>query len=86
MKLNTGGYDVVSQRMVAHATKSTKTKKIARRLAAALSELDMADWHARDWRSMQSHIRPLRDKLSRLFTSTGYEYGARGNSVRIRKA
>lgn len=67
------------------ATQSTE-KKVATSLAKTLLELDRADWHARDWRAMQKHIRPLRDKLSRLFTSTGYEFGENPKRVKVRKA
>lgn len=54
---------------------TTTTKKIARQLAAAILALDLADWHARDNRKMQAKIRPARERLSRLFTATGYEFG-----------
>jgi hypothetical protein len=63
----------------------TNQKKVARQLAKALLALDIADWHARDWREMSNHIRKLRVPLSNLFTSTGYEYGE-GSGSRIRKA
>ena len=54
---------------------TTTTKKVAKQLAAAILALDLADWHARDWRAMQHKIRPARERLSRLFTATGYEFG-----------
>jgi hypothetical protein len=63
----------------------TTEKKIANALAKALNEIDIADWHARDWRLMQRQLRPLRDKLSRLFTSTGYEYAEKGTRTRVRR-
>ena len=64
---------------------ATQTKKVATALAKTLNELDVADWHARDWRDMQRQIRDIRDKVSRLFTSTGYEYGENPKRVRIRR-
>lgn len=64
---------------------ATTTKKVATALAKSLNELDMADWHARDWRDMQRQIRDVRDKVSRLFTATGYEFGENPKRVRIRR-
>lgn len=64
---------------------TTTQRRVARQLAKALIALDLADWHARDWRDMSNHIRKLRVPLSNLFTSTGYEFGE-GDGSRIRKA
>jgi uncharacterized protein YbjT (DUF2867 family) len=64
---------------------ATATKKVATALAKTLNELDVADWQARDWRDMQRQIRAIRDQVSRLFTSTGYEYGENPKRVRIRR-
>lgn len=64
---------------------TTTTKRVATALAKTLNELDSADWHARDWRDMQRQIRDIRDKISRLFTSTGYEYGENPKRVRVRR-
>jgi len=64
---------------------TTTQRKVARQLAKALIALDLADWHARDWREMSDHIREVRNTVSNLFTSTGYEFGE-GDGSRIRKA
>lgn len=63
---------------------TTTQKKVARQLAKALIALDVADWHARDWKQMNEHIRHIRNDLSLLFTSTGYEFGE-GSGCRIRQ-
>lgn len=63
---------------------TTTQKKVARQLAKALVALDLADWHARDWRDMHKHICSVRCRVSRLFTSTGYEFG-KGDGTRIRQ-
>ena len=60
----------------------TTQKKVARHLAKALIELDLADWHARDWPDMHKHICDVRSKVSMLFTGTGYEFG----EIKQRKA
>lgn len=64
---------------------TTTQKKVASQLAKALLALDLADWHARDWKQMSDHIRTVRNSVSDLFTSTGYEFGE-GDGSRIRKA
>jgi len=64
---------------------TTTQRKVASSLAKALMELDRADWHARDWRSMSKQVQKVRAKVSTLFTSTGYEYGENPKRVRIRR-
>ena len=63
----------------------TAQKKVAKRLARALVELDLADWEAREWRNMHVQICDVRAKVSRLFTSTGYEFAENPLRVRIRR-
>ena len=71
----------------AKVTMTTTQKKVASQLAKALVALDLADWHARDWRDMHKAICDVRCNVSQLFTSTGYEFGeGNGTRVRIRKA
>jgi len=66
---------------------TTIQKKVASHLAKALLELDWADWNARDNPAMHKQICSVRSQVSKLFTSTGYEFGAgSGARVRIRKA
>ena len=64
----------------------TTQKKVAKHLARALIELDLADWDARDWKQMNKYIRTVRASVSNLFTSTGYEFAENPLRVRIRKA
>jgi len=59
-------------------------KKTARAIAKAIIALDLVDWQARNWQTMQNQVRPMRAKLSTLFSATGYEF-ANGDGCRVRK-